>query len=98
MQTEGEGADVPQTNSSSVVRDAFSLYRMAIEIRPEPTAEERAALLAALASAPDGRTDPYRSVWRLAGVLENVESGADAPPPPPAAEGSPRSRPGASRA
>jgi hypothetical protein len=68
-----------------------------IEITPEPTADERAALLAALASAQDEHTDPYRSVWRLAGVLENVESGAAAPPPA-AADGSPRSRRGASRA
>ena len=58
MKTEREGADVPQTNSSSVVREAFSLYGMEIEITPEPTREERAALLAALASAPDGRTRP----------------------------------------
>ena len=79
------------------MREAFSLYGMEIEITPEPTREERAALLAALASAPDGRPDPYGSVWRLAGVLENVESGAS-PPPPTAGEGSPRSRPGASRA
>ena len=97
MKTEREGADVPQTNSSSVVREAFSLYGMEIEITPEPTREERAALLAALASAPDGRPDPYGSVWRLAGVLENVESGVS-PPAPAGAEGSPRSRPGASRA
>ncbi len=95
MKTEREGADVPQTNSSSVVREAFSLYGMEIEITPEPTREERAALLAALASAPD--TDAYGSVWRLAGVLENVESGVS-PAPPAGAEGSPRSRPGASRA
>ena len=97
MKTEREGANVPQTNTSSVVREAFSLYGMEIEITPEPTREERAALLAALASAPHGRTDPYGSVWRLAGVLENVESGAS-PPPPTGAEGSPRSRRGASRA
>ena len=97
MKTEREGADVPQTNTSSVVREAFSLYGMEIEITPEPTREERAALLAALASAPDGRTDAYGSVWRLAGVLENVESGAS-PLPPTGAEGSPRSRRGASRA
>jgi len=95
MKREQEGAGVPQTNSSSVVWDAFSLYGVEIEITPEPTADERAALLAALASATEGQTDPYRSVWRLAGVLENVEPGADAPP---AAEGSPRSKPGASRA
>ena len=69
---------------------------MEVEITPEPTLEEREALLAAL-SAANGQTDPYRSVWRLAGLLENVESGADAPLPA-VAEGSPRSRPGASRA
>ena len=79
------------------MRDPFSLYGVEIEITPEPTADERAALLAALTRAPDGGTDPYRSVWRLAGVLENVESGAEAPPPA-GAEGSPRSRRGASRA
>ena len=77
--------------------DPFSLYGMEIEITPEPTADERAALLAALASTPDGGTDPYRSLWRLAGVLENVESGAAAPPPA-GIEGSPRNRRGASRA
>lgn len=70
---------------------------MEIEIRPEPTAEERQALLTALASAPDANTGPYRSVWRLAGLLENVDSGVSAPPPA-AAEGSPRSKRGASRA
>ena len=75
----------------------FSLYGVEIEITPEPTADERSALIAALTSAPDGGTDPYRSVWRLAGVLENVESGVDAPPPA-VAEGSPRKRRGASRA
>ena len=78
------------------MRDPFSLYRVEIEITPEPTADERAALIAALTSVPDGGTDPYRSVWRLAGVLENVESGADAPPA--GVDGSPRSRRGASRA
>ena len=68
---------------------------MDLEITPEPTPEEREALLAAL-STPDGHADPYRSVWRLAGLLENVESGADAPPA--GVDGSPRSRRGASRA
>ena len=56
---------------------AFSLCGVEIEITPEPSAEEREALLAALASGPDGRADPYRSVWRLAGLLENVESDTD---------------------
>ena len=70
---------------------------MEIEITPEPTSAEREALLVALASAPVGQADPYRSVWRLAGLLENVESGAGAPGPA-AAEGFPRSSCGASRA
>lgn len=70
---------------------------MRIEITPEPSPDERAALLAALGSALDARSDGYRSVWRLAGLLENVESGADAPLP--AAEaGSERSSRGANRA
>ena len=77
--------------------DAFSLYGVEFEITPEPTPEEREALLAALASAPGGHADPYRSVWRLAGLLESVESGGEAPRPP-ATEGSPRSNRGASRA
>ena len=77
--------------------DAFSLYGVEFEITPEPTPEEREALLAALTSAPGGHTDPYRSVWRLAGLLESVESGGEAPRSA-AAGGSPRSSPGASRA
>jgi hypothetical protein len=92
-----EDADVSQTDSSSVGPGPFSLYGVEFEITPEPTADERAALLAALASVPNGHADPYGSVWRLAGLLENVESGGDAPRPA-AAEGSPRSKRGASRA
>ena len=46
---------------------------MEIEITPEPSPEERAALVQALA---DGHkpADGYGSVWRLAGLLENVDS------------------------
>jgi hypothetical protein len=69
-----------------------------IEVTPEPTPEERAALLAALGSAADPGAEPYRSDWRLAGVLENVESDADAPRSSAPEVGSPRSRRGASRA
>jgi len=68
-----------------------------IEITPEPSPEERAALLAALAKRTDGPSDGYRSVWRLAGLLENVDSD-DFPPRAAPAVGSPRSNRGANRA
>jgi len=48
--------------------------QMEIEITPEPSPEERAALIAALAERREGSADGYRSVWRLAGLLENVDS------------------------
>jgi hypothetical protein len=67
-----------------------------IEITPEPTAEERAALVAAIGPDGDPRAAPYRSVWRLAGLLENAESGPE-PPLPGAPSGVPRSSRGASR-
>jgi len=67
-----------------------------IEITPEPTAEERAALVAAIGPDGDPRAEPYRSVWRLAGLLENAESGPE-PPLPGAPVGVPRSSRGASR-
>jgi hypothetical protein len=69
---------------------------MEIEITPEPSPEERAALLQALA---DGHkpADSYGSVWRLAGLLENVDSDDFVPRPEPVV-GSPRSSRGAKRA
>jgi hypothetical protein len=69
---------------------------MEIEITPEPSPEERAALLQALA---DGHkpASGYGSVWRLAGLLENVDSDELVPRPEPAV-GSPRSSRGANRA
>ena len=76
---------------------AFSLGPLEVDVTPEPTPEERAALLAALGSISDPGAASYRSDWRLAGVLENVES--DAAVSRPAFDGvSPRSKPGASRA
>ena len=69
---------------------------MELEIRPEPTSQERKAIVAALVSAGVGHPGGYWSVWRLAGLLENVDSGADGLPA--AAEGAPRSSRGASRA
>jgi hypothetical protein len=67
-----------------------------IEITPEPSPEERTALLAAIESGTDPRAEPYRSVWRLAGLLESAESGAD-PPLLAGPTGAPRSKRGASR-
>lgn len=68
---------------------------MEIEITPEPSPQERAALVQALGAA-DRTADGYGSVWRLAGLLENVDSDDFAPGAP--AVGSPRSSPGANRA
>lgn len=69
---------------------------MEIEITPEPSPDERAALKQALGAYDEG-ADAYGSVWRLAGLLENVESDDFAPRSGPAS-GSPRSKRGASRA
>jgi hypothetical protein len=45
------------------------------EITPEPSPEERAAILAALQdqSADEGAPLAYRSIWRRDGILENIE-------------------------
>lgn len=50
------------------------------EIKPEPSPEERAAILAALERLLDGDAGPqaYRSAWREAGVRENLDDSADA--------------------
>lgn len=66
-----------------------------MEITPDPNPEEREALLAAIGSDGDPRAEPYRSVWRLAGLLENAESAPD-PPRPGEPSGVPRSSRGAS--
>lgn len=70
---------------------------MELEISPEPSAQERDALVRALEQSADRSGDPYGSVWRLAGLLENVDSGDEAPRFAPDTV-SPRSRRGASRA
>jgi hypothetical protein len=69
---------------------------MEIEITPEPSPEERAALAQAL-GAEDRPADGYGSVWRLAGLLENVDSDDFSPRAAPASR-SPRSSFGANRA
>jgi hypothetical protein len=70
---------------------------MEIEFTPEPTPEERAALLAALMQREERASGGYGSVWRLAGLLENVDSDDFAPRAAPPV-GSPRSSRGANRA
>jgi hypothetical protein len=49
------------------------------QIRPEPTPEERAAILAALERllSADSRPPAYRSAWRDAGVRENLDDSAE---------------------
>jgi hypothetical protein len=43
------------------------------EIRPDPTPEERAAILAALERLVSDGPPAYRSTWRKLGVRENVD-------------------------
>jgi hypothetical protein len=45
------------------------------EITPEPSPEERAAILAALKEQDpnEGAPPAYRSAWRREGILESVE-------------------------
>jgi hypothetical protein len=69
-----------------------------LDVRPQATPEELAALTIALrklAGGQGGGGEAYRSGWRLAGLLENVEP---EPTAPPSVAGAPRSRRGASRA
>jgi hypothetical protein len=48
-------------------------------IRPEPSADERAAILAAFQLLGDNRVPgAYRSGWREAGIRENVDEPPDA--------------------
>ena len=56
--------------------DEGSPARVQYEIAPEPSDEERKALLTALERLlRDGDAEPaaYRSAWRQAGVVENLE-------------------------
>lgn len=51
---------------------------MRLEVTPEPSADELKALRAVLAGDDrpgKGAAAAYDSVWRLAGLLENVDSG-----------------------
>lgn len=55
---------------------------MEAEIRPEPTPEEREALLAALGELDAVSRSPaaYRSPWRIAGLADEAEQDAMRPP------------------
>ena len=53
---------------------------MELEIHPEPSAEERAAILTALEELRRGAdSGPYRSAWRAEGIRENTDGETDAP-------------------
>ena len=95
MRAAREGAVVSHDAHRRLAAGPLVSRPMEIDIRPEPTAEERAALLAAIGADGDPRAEPYRSVWRLAGLLENAESAAE-PPLPGAPPGVPRRSRGAS--
>jgi hypothetical protein len=71
---------------------------MELEIRPEPTPEERAAILAALERLlSDGSGPPAcGSAWRDAGIRENLDDSGDEADY--GATVRPRSSPGARRA
>jgi hypothetical protein len=69
-----------------------------LDVRPEATPEELAALTIALrklAGGQGGGGEAYGSGWRLAGLLENVEA---EPVALPSSVTGPRSNRGASRA
>ena len=52
---------------------------MELEIRPEPSPQEHAAIVAALEELQrDGASAAYRSAWRDAGIRENTHADADA--------------------
>jgi hypothetical protein len=55
----------------------FRLRRVNYDITPEPTPDQRAALIQALerllADRDFGTPTPYRSPWRLESLRENVE-------------------------
>ena len=84
-------------DSSSGRPKIFSVRIVELEITPEPSPEERAAIAGALESRGGESAGPYRSVWRLAALLENVESAGDAPRFA-SDTGSPRNSRGANRA
>ena len=69
---------------------------MSFETAPEPTADERAAIAAALERAAAAARAPRRRAWLAAGMRENAAPLDDAVDP--AYAGRPRSTRGATRA
>jgi hypothetical protein len=57
----------------------FRLPPVEPQIRPEPTPEERAVILAALERllSEDSRPPAYRSAWRDAGIRENLDESSE---------------------
>jgi hypothetical protein len=68
---------------------------MKLEIKPEPSPNERIAIELALARVPDAAAR-LRSAWREAGLRENTQP--DSRDEAQAAAPRPRKRPGATRA
>lgn len=64
--------------SSALGSRTFTLVRVELEIRPEPSDEERAAIEAALEAAANGRPAAETSRWRAAGLLEATGRDDDA--------------------
>ena len=56
--------------SSALAPRTFTLVRVELEIRPEPSDEERAALEAALEAVVNDRPAVEASRWRAAGLRE----------------------------
>jgi hypothetical protein len=62
--------------ASSVRPRSFRLLRVELEITPEPTPEERAAIVAAI-EALDAERPRGPGAWWEAGLRENVEEDGD---------------------
>ena len=56
----------------------FTLAPVELEIRPEPSDDERAAIEAALEAAADDRPEAQTSRWRAAGLREATGRADDA--------------------
>jgi hypothetical protein len=67
--------------SSAVPAVSFSLFRVELEIRPEPTDDERRAIEAAVEAAglAPKRPGAYESPWRAAALREAAGSDDDEP-------------------
>ena len=64
--------------SSALAPRTFTLVRVELEIRPEPSDEERAAIEAALEAAANERPTVEASRWRAAGTREATGREGDA--------------------